>query len=85
MHDTNPKKSKLNSFTDAFDIVKAPLSKKLNIEVDKQSKLFLKEHKGKWEPHHMTPTFPAMKAFLSINNMVIQNNIQPKLETREFK
>ena len=76
---------------DAFDYDKSTLSVKLNIEVDSQSKLYLKKHQGKMEPHHSTPSLPAMKSFLSINNSIIQNNLEhhvrmnyfrPKLETR---
>ena len=74
-----------------FDYETAPMSVKLNIEVDNQSKLFLKSHQGSMEPQPSTPSFPAMTTSLSINDSIIQNNLEhhvrlnyfgPQLESR---
>lgn len=59
-----------------FDTDKKTLSVKLNIEVDEKSKLFLKDHKGKMELQYKSPTFPVMRAFVSVNNTVKQNNME---------
>lgn len=76
---------------DAFEIEKASLPVRCNIQMDKKSKKFLNRHQGKLEPKYEAAPLPSQKAFLRVQGTLIQNNIEqhvrlhffgPKLEKR---
>ena len=75
----------------SFVLEKASLPVRCNIEMDSNSKEFLKNHQGKLEPKNEAATLPSQKSYLCVQDTLIQNNIEhhirlhffgPKLENR---
>ena len=67
-----------------FDIDTAPLSVRLNIEVDEASKEFLKTDQGPFEPRPTQQRLPCLRAYLSVNDEPIYNNIDYHVKLNYF-
>ena len=63
-----------------FDYDSAPLSVRLNIDMDDAAKSFLKEDQNKLNPTRIAPFFPASKETLSIHDNVVSKNIDAHIK-----
>ena len=63
-----------------FEYETAPLSFRMNIDMDASAKLFLKQNQKQLNPNRITPFYTASKIALCIHGNVISNNMEAHIK-----